>query len=421
MSRFGGGLSPPHAIRAMALLTWSLAVGALGSWLFVPVAVAGLQSSRQQVSYRCRCGSGGLYFRQDFSLSVRFLQSKILCCRRPRNTVESQGLFSIPLRADAVVSNNDNIPFAESKAREFQETTTLNEQLEFPNGIPNGFVVVKRYVLPQVFDLSRLTLSESSDDLDSGGCDRIQENFRQLERLNLSLTNITLPTALLLMDPHTYPSISRARKAVRKGSILIARPSSTPTGAVYNIFNDTSISFRGRVGDRVYPNDVLGVQVRMSMTTTSSLTGSTAPRFLGIAHRKPPFDLPVIYEDDHWALVNKPAGVVVYAHKSSGHGILTVRAALPFCLKPPSFGTLAILRRPMAIHRLDKPTSGILCIAKSKPAMTDLGRQFRDRGKNTLCRQPFVTAAFTHKTIFLSHTLGSCQENLHGNIERDSL
>ena len=48
-------------------------------------------------------------------------------------------------------------------------------------------------------------------------------------------------------------------------------------------------------------------------------------------------------------------------------------------LRPPRFGTLAIIRRPCPVHRLDKPTSGLLLIAKTKPAMVDLSRQFRER------------------------------------------
>jgi len=75
---------------------------------------------------------------------------------------------------------------------------------------------------------------------------------------------------------------------------------------------------------------------------------------------KPPFALPVVYEDDHFAIVNKPAGVVVYSHKNGGHGRNTVRSALPYVLTPPKRGTVAIIRRPAACHRLDKPTSGLV-------------------------------------------------------------
>lgn len=90
-------------------------------------------------------------------------------------------------------------------------------------------------------------------------------------------------------------------------------------------------------------------------------------------HAKPPFDVPVLYEDDHFAAINKPAGYVVH-----GNGA-TIRSVLPFCLKPPRKGTWAVLRRPIGVHRLDKPTSGILLSAKTRPAMVDLARQFSQR------------------------------------------
>ena len=58
---------------------------------------------------------------------------------------------------------------------------------------------------------------------------------------------------------------------------------------------------------------------------------------------------------------------------------MTVRAALPFALQPPKRGTRSILRRPMACHRLDRPTSGLLIIAKTKPTMVDVTNQFVER------------------------------------------
>ncbi|KAL3916752.1 MAG: hypothetical protein SGILL_005036 [Bacillariaceae sp.] len=58
---------------------------------------------------------------------------------------------------------------------------------------------------------------------------------------------------------------------------------------------------------------------------------------------------------------------------------MTVRAALPFSVKAPTPGTFSTLRRPQPVHRLDKPTSGLLVIAKTKPAMIHLSHQFRDR------------------------------------------
>jgi 23S rRNA-/tRNA-specific pseudouridylate synthase len=173
----------------------------------------------------------------------------------------------------------------------------------------------------------------------------------------------------MMADPIDFPSFSRARKACRKGNVLIHRGAlkmdeKTPESTIF----DPLMCVRGRVGDRLYPGDTVGKQVRIG-----------SGYFPVLNYKKPPFELPVIIEDDHWALVNKPAGIVVYNQRNGGHGIMTVRAALPFVLAPPKVGTISVLRRPASVHRLDKPTSGILCIAKTKPAMLCLSRQFHDR------------------------------------------
>lgn len=90
-------------------------------------------------------------------------------------------------------------------------------------------------------------------------------------------------------------------------------------------------------------------------------------------------DLPLIVRFYENRAVNKPAGVVVHAQRKGGHGVMSVHAALPFAVKPSKPGTFSTLRRPQPVHRLDKPTSGLLIIAKTKPAMIHISRQFRDR------------------------------------------
>ena len=100
--------------------------------------------------------------------------------------------------------------------------------------------------------------------------------------------------------------------------------------------------------------------------------------YRALEHLRPPFAVPVIYEDDHFAIVQKPAGVVTYRQGKTSC-LMTVRAALPYCLQPPARGTYAAMRRPASVHRLDKPTSGLLVVAKTKPAMQNLSEQFRHR------------------------------------------
>lgn len=82
--------------------------------------------------------------------------------------------------------------------------------------------------------------------------------------------------------------------------------------------------------------------------------------------------IPVIYEDDYLAIINKPAGLPV-----SGNRFKTIENALPFNLKPSSQPDA--LQRFRPVHRLDSPTSGLLLIAKTKTARIALGALFEEK------------------------------------------
>ena len=191
----------------------------------------------------------------------------------------------------------------------------------------------------------------------------LENDEKQIERVGLKSNNMTLPIALMMIDREKYPSLSKARKALRKGYILLHRgPLDMDEAGKRSVF-DRSKCIRARVKDRIFPGDVVCEQARMGFSFYPEDGEARAP-----------FALPVVYEDDHFAIVNKPAGVTVNSHRKSGIGRMCIRAAAPYVLTPPKFGTLAIIRRPSPVHRLDKPTSGLLLIAKTKPAMVDLTR-----------------------------------------------
>lgn len=83
-------------------------------------------------------------------------------------------------------------------------------------------------------------------------------------------------------------------------------------------------------------------------------------------------NLKVVYEDNFIAVVNKPAGITV-----SGNRFKTVENALPYNL---GISTEAdSLKRPMPVHRLDSPTSGLLLAAKTISSQINLGVQFESR------------------------------------------
>ncbi|WP_240665710.1 RluA family pseudouridine synthase [Lutibacter sp. HS1-25] len=84
------------------------------------------------------------------------------------------------------------------------------------------------------------------------------------------------------------------------------------------------------------------------------------------------FDIEVIFEDEHVAAINKPAGIIV-----SGNTFKTIFSALPHNLKKSNEPDALLL--PTPVHRLDNQTSGILLIAKTKTAQIELGKQFSNK------------------------------------------
>lgn len=79
--------------------------------------------------------------------------------------------------------------------------------------------------------------------------------------------------------------------------------------------------------------------------------------------------LEVLYEDDYFAAINKPAGF-----PTNGNFYKTIENALPYNLKTSSKND--VLNFPKPVHRLDNPTSGILLVAKTKAAQINLHNQF---------------------------------------------
>lgn len=82
--------------------------------------------------------------------------------------------------------------------------------------------------------------------------------------------------------------------------------------------------------------------------------------------------LNIVFEDDYFAVVQKPAG-----YPTNGNYFKTIEHALPFNLsKSNAIDTLSF---PVAVHRLDNPTSGLLICAKTSSAKTELSRLFEER------------------------------------------
>lgn len=92
------------------------------------------------------------------------------------------------------------------------------------------------------------------------------------------------------------------------------------------------------------------------------------------AHNEPQdIPLPIVFEDEHLLVVDKPAGMVVHPAAGNLDGTL-VNALLHHCAgKLSGIGGVA---RPGIVHRIDKDTSGLLVVAKTDVAHEGLARQF---------------------------------------------
>lgn len=85
--------------------------------------------------------------------------------------------------------------------------------------------------------------------------------------------------------------------------------------------------------------------------------------------------LKIVYEDEDVLVVNKPAGMVVHPGSGNYSGTLINGVAYYLQQQNPQIEE-SILPRFGMVHRIDKNTSGLLVLAKTPKAMSDLAKQF---------------------------------------------
>src|SRR5262245_23729972 len=78
--------------------------------------------------------------------------------------------------------------------------------------------------------------------------------------------------------------------------------------------------------------------------------------------------LPIVYEDEHLLVIDKPAGMVVHPGAGVKRGTL-VHALLAHA---PQVATVGGAGRPGIVHRLDRDTSGLLVVAKTQATYLNL-------------------------------------------------
>lgn len=127
-----------------------------------------------------------------------------------------------------------------------------------------------------------------------------------------------------------------------------------------------------------------------------------------------PLSLEVLYEDEFIAVINKPAGYAV-----SGNFYKTIQNALSSNIALSSQIDALLIPRP--VHRLDKLTSGILVIAKTKSAQINLSKQFENQAiektyyalvKGKIEGSGFFDAPIASQSAFTSYTSVQVEKSL---------
>ncbi|MCH8474857.1 MAG: RluA family pseudouridine synthase [Opitutales bacterium] len=89
------------------------------------------------------------------------------------------------------------------------------------------------------------------------------------------------------------------------------------------------------------------------------------------------FPLEILYEDEDFLALNKPAGMIVHPGNGVGHETTLVHALLAHCAG--ALSGIGGVERPGIVHRLDKETSGVMVVAKKDTAHRALAEAFADR------------------------------------------
>ncbi|MFL6276453.1 MAG: RluA family pseudouridine synthase [Blastocatellia bacterium] len=101
-----------------------------------------------------------------------------------------------------------------------------------------------------------------------------------------------------------------------------------------------------------------------------------------------PARLDILYEDEQIIVVVKPAGLLVHPNRGTKRGTLANALAYHLnrdyydaaaTLATPPHGEAHPLMRPGLVHRLDRATSGVMVVAKTQRALSQLSRHFNRR------------------------------------------
>ena len=163
--------------------------------------------------------------------------------------------------------------------------------------------------------------------------------------------------AVVAADQVSYVTVGEDGAGQRLDNFLLKLAKGVPKSHIYRIVRSGEVrinSARASADQRL----AMGDEIRLPPLRIATRRASA---------RVPASMPPVLFEDEHVLAVDKPAGTAVHGGSGVSFGIIEqVRMARP--------------NQPFLelVHRLDRETSGILLLAKTRRALVGLHGQMRD-------------------------------------------
>lgn len=161
-------------------------------------------------------------------------------------------------------------------------------------------------------------------------------------------------------------TITAEEAGQRLDNFLIKWAKGVPKSHVYRIIRSGEVRVnkkRADVTTRIEDGDVVRIPpIRVSNPSGNQQNSATVANSQKLSKK-----IPILFEDEHLLIVDKPSGLAVHGGSGVSLGLIeALRHARP---------ELKFLE---LVHRLDRDTSGILMLAKKRSALVALHEQIRE-------------------------------------------
>lgn len=163
------------------------------------------------------------------------------------------------------------------------------------------------------------------------------------------------------LSPAVTEIIGDDSKGQRIDNFLAKRLKSVPKNHIYQLLRSGQVRLNSkRIGAdyHLQPGDMVRIPpVRMAERNSPVRKKIIESRFISFQ---------ILFEDEALIVINKPAGVAVHGGSGVSFGVIEQLRA-----QHPDWKFLEL------VHRLDRETSGVLLLAKSRAALIELHREIR--------------------------------------------